>query len=366
MSLLRYSLRLPIMQAPMAGPPATSEFVIAACNAGVIGSLGAAYFTPEKLSTSIQTIKSQTVHTKVPFAINLFIPRGRTTAANPPKGQYTAYLERLSNFYTQHHLPPLKLPDGELELLQSQDKERENFENNIQVILAQQPPIFSWTFGIPEPYILKQLKQRDIITIGTATTVKEACLLQQAGVDAVVAQGYEAGGHRGAFLKSAKHSLVGTMSLVPQVADALKGSGVSVLAAGGIADARGVRAAQVLGADMVVMGTTFLAATESPLAQPYKDSLVATDAEDTSFTTAFSGRVARGVKNQFMEEMEQLEVPEWPLPNELTRSLRSHMAQEGIVACQSVWSGQSALLARQQPIATIVDNIQRELASFAG
>jgi nitronate monooxygenase len=189
---------------------------------------------------------------------------------------------------------------------------------------------------------------------GTATTVDEAIALEVAGVDAVIAQGSEAGGHRGTFLGLAEASMVGTMALVPQIVDAVK---VPVVASGGIMDGRGIAAALALGADAVQMGTAFLTADEAGASDAYRAQILAAKDNATRLTSAFSGRFARGIRNRFMEEVDAAggdAILPFPAQNALTRPLRTAAAKQGRAELLSLWAGQGTRLARSLPAAQLV------------
>src|ERR1700704_608722 len=194
------------------------------------------------------------------------------------------------------------------------------FEDQARVLLDEKVRVFSFIYGIPPREILDECRAKRIVTIGTATTPEEGASLQDVGVDAIVASGFEAGGHRGSFLRSAEDSLTGTFSLVPQIADKVK---VPVIAAGGIADARGVIAALALGAEAVQMGTVFLACEESGASLLHRQTLRGRRAGHTALTKGFTGRLARGIHNRLMKELNQqgTEILPYPLQRELVRNL---------------------------------------------
>ena len=198
--------------------------------------------------------------------------------------------------------------------------------------------------------------------MGTATTVREAQTLEQDGVDAVVAQGAEAGGHRGTFLDAFESSLIGTMALVPQVADAVS---VPVIASGGIMDGRGIAAALALGADFVQMGTAFLTTHESGVSDAYKAVLPASRSEQSRVTRAFSGRPARGIANAFMRDADAIgaDILPYPLQNALTRPMRTAGGKSGNINVLSLWAGQGAPLARTESTAELIQRLARETAA---
>src|ERR1700741_840172 len=194
------------------------------------------------------------------------------------------------------------------------------FEDQARVLLDAKVPVFSFIFGIPPREVLEECRAKGIVTIGTATTPEEGVALQEAGVDVIVASGFEAGGHRGSFLRSAEDSLTGTLSLVPQIVDIVN---VPVIAAGGIGDARGVIAALALGAEAVQMGTVFLTCEESGASRLHRETLLARKAGHTGLTKGFTGRLARAIRNRLMEELNAkgVEVLPYPLQRRLVRNL---------------------------------------------
>jgi nitronate monooxygenase len=272
-----------IILAPMAGGISTPALVAAVSNAGGLGSMGAGYLTPEQITESIAQIRALTTR---PFAVNLF--------AGGPDGTGARDVARMLELMTPHHtrlgLPAPATPDASLP----------SFKKQVEVVLEAKVPVFSFTFGIPAPEIVAKMKACGIKLMGTATTVAEARALHAAGVDAIAAQGSEAGAHRGTFLASCEDSLIGTLALVPQIVDAVP---LPVIASGGIMDGRGIVAAAALGASGVQMGTAFLACPESGASEAYKAAVLAARDDATLLTRAFSGRMARGIANSFAVDM---------------------------------------------------------------
>jgi nitronate monooxygenase len=200
-----------------------------------------------------------------------------------------------------------------------------------------------------------------MLLIGTATTVEEALVLEQSGVDAIVAQGSEAGGHRSSFASEFDAGMIGTISLVPQVVDAVR---VPVIASGGIMDGRGIVAALALGACAVQLGTAFLTCDESGIPEAYKQAILNAHEDQTRMTRAFSGRPARGIMNRFMREMDSAQeevIQYFPLQNALTRPLRKAAAEQGRAEFLSLWAGQGVRLARRQPAAELIARLTREI-----
>jgi nitronate monooxygenase len=231
-------------------------------------------------------------------------------------------------------------------------------------LLESDVPVFSFIFGIPPREILEECRAKGVVTIGTATTPDEAVELEQTGVDAIVASGFEAGGHRGSFLRSAQDSLTGTISLVPQVVDLVD---VPVIAAGGIADARGVVAAFALGAEAVQMGTVFLVCEESGASRLHREVLLGAQAGHTSLTRGFTGRLARGIHNRLLEDLNQsgTEILPYPLQRALVRHLTAAAEAAGRSDLLPLWAGQSAPLSRFTDVAELLSSLVEEVSELA-
>ena len=343
----KFGMTLPVVQAPMAGGPSTPELVAAVCNAGGLGSLAVEYLSPAHIERDIERVRQLTRH---PFAVNLFSP----DADQALSGDFVAISEFLHRYHN-------RLGIGEPEFPKSPG---ENFEEQIEVIIRLKPPIVSFTLGKLPDGIMQRLKRQSTYVIGTATTVEEARLLEQAGVNAIVAQGSEAGGHRGTFTSEGESVLVGTMALVPQVVDAVS---VPVLASGGIMDGRSIVAALALGASAVQMGTAFLASDEAGTNESYREALLHAREDQTTITRAFSGRPARGLRNEFVEEWNQsgLQPMTFPWQNTLTRSMRRAATAAGDAGLQSVWAGQGLRLLRRGSAASIMARLRQEIMDVA-
>jgi nitronate monooxygenase len=234
-----------------------------------------------------------------------------------------------------------------------------DFNAQLEAALNTGAKVFSFTFGDLRDEIIAKIKSRGLYVVGTATTVEEAMALQESGVDAIVAQGAEAGGHRGTFLEDFESSLVGTIALVPQIVDAVA---VPVIASGGIMDGRGVAAAIVLGACAAQLGTAFLTCKEAGVPDAYKEAIFSAREQDTRITRAFSGRPARGIVNRFMREVGD-DVPPFPIQNQLTRPLRNAAAKVGLADLLNLWAGQGTRMARRQSAADLIALIDVELGA---
>jgi nitronate monooxygenase len=237
------------------------------------------------------------------------------------------------------------------------------FEDQARVLLDERVPVFSFIYGIPPREILEECRAKRIVTIGTATTPEESAALQDAGVDAIVASGFEAGGHRGSFLRAAEDSLTGTFSLVPQIADTVN---LPVIAAGGIADARGVVAALVLGAEAVQMGTVFLACEESGASPLHRQVLRGKKAGHTALTKGFTGRLARGIHNRLLEELNDAETPvlPYPLQRRLVRNLAIPAEAAGRSDLLPLWAGQSANLSTCTDVSAFLTSLVEEISEI--
>ncbi|HEX9107661.1 MAG TPA: nitronate monooxygenase, partial [Longimicrobiales bacterium] len=336
---------------PMAGGFTPPRLVAAACEGGALGSIAGAYLTPEGIGQAVAEVRALTGR---PFAVNLFSSgafsdRGGAGGAGA-EVDLAPMLELLGRWHARLGLaPPAPIPTPP-----------DAFEAQLEAVLAARPAVFSFTMGTPRSQAMAALRQRGIYLVGTATTVEEALALEAAGVDAIVAQGSEAGGHRGSFLSPPQAPpLVGTMALVPQVVDAVA---LPVIASGGIMDGRGLAAALALGACAAQLGTAFLTVHESSAVDAYRSALHSAGDDSTVVTRAFSGRPARGLRNRFIEEVEGagVPIPPFPLQNALTRPLRQAAAAGGQTDAMSLWAGQGLKLARSESTAALIHRVVRE------
>ena len=334
----------PIIQAPMAGGGTTPALVSSVCEAGGLGFLAAAYLAPDQILRAAKDVRARTTR---PFGVNLFAP----VASAPLPEDITPALDGIARYHEELQLPPPALPS---QLIQ-------RFDDQLEAVLASGASVFSFTFGVISDDAMRALRARGMSIFGTATTVEEARALGESGVDGIVAQGSEAGAHRGTFAGSFEAAMIGTMSLVPQVVDAVR---VPVIASGGIMDGRGIAAALALGAEAVQMGTAFLTTAESGIPRAYKDAILAARETDTRVTRAFSGRAARGIPNRFMDEVEARGPAVnlgYPAQNALTRALRTEAARQNRSEFLSLWAGQGVRLAREASAADFVRQLVVEM-----
>ncbi|KXH82076.1 hypothetical protein AU377_05320 [Sporosarcina sp. HYO08] len=328
----RLGMELPIIQAPMAGVT-TPEFVAASAEAGMLGSIGAGYLSKEETRTFIRDVQKRT---KKPFAVNLFVPE----QVEPSEEQ----LHQASQA-----LQPIRNELGISSELLTLSKHE--FDGQVQAILEEGVTICSFTFGLPEEKIIRRLKEAGIFLIGTATTVEEAILAEDAGMDAVVAQGSEAGGHRGSFLGDIK--FISLVELLPAIVSAVD---IPVIAAGGIATKELMNRMLDAGAGAVQIGTALLASDESGAHPLYKRAIVEAEEGCTALTTAFSGKFARGIRNRFMEEMQEAVIAPYPYQNDLTKEIRKVAASEGKPAFMSLWAGESVHLSREGSVRDLLNH----------
>ena len=341
----------PIVQGPLGGL-SSQRLAAAVSNAGGLGSFGAHGLAPERIGEVIAEIRSLTGR---PFAMNLWVSMEDDGARASDARAFERSLATIAPHLAELGAPrPAYAPYAPI-----------RFEDQARVLLDAGVPVFSFVFGIPPREILDECRRRGIVTIGTATTPEEAIALEAAGVDAIAASGFEGGGHRGSFLRPAEESLVGTMSLVPRVRDAV---GVPVIAAGGIADARGVAAALALGADGVQIGTAFLACDESGASAAHREALRGPAARDTGLTRGFTGRLARGIRNRLMEELDRSEAGflPYPLQRMLIRNLAMPAEAAGRADLLQLWAGQSAPLATHRDATALLRALVEEVAEIAG
>jgi nitronate monooxygenase len=343
--VVRLDLQGPLIQAPMAGGATTPELVAAVSNAGALGSLGGGYLGPDQLASSIRRIKALT---RRPFAVNLFAPCPQPDIS---RHQIDTAVEA-----TRIYRSELGIADPEVRPPYLPD-----FEEQFSVVLAERPAVFSFTFGVPDRRALQDCRERGILTIGTATTLDEGLALQDAGADAVVAQGVEAGAQRGSFAPEKPDPFLGLNALVPMLASTLR---IPVIAAGGIMNGQGIAAALALGAAAAQLGTAFLACEECGIAKIYRNALLNPAPKTTRLTRAFTGRWARGLENRFIIEMAARENAILPFPaqNAFTQDIRKKAAQLELPDYLSLWAGQGVGLIRAMKAEALVKTLFQETA----
>jgi nitronate monooxygenase len=336
----------PVIQAPMSGftPPALAAAV---CNAGGLGSIGCAGLPPATVRDQVSALHQATNR---PYNLNFFV-HARPTLDPEVAARMRA---RLATYFDQFALGPV--PDPK-EPFPPFDEER------LALVLELRPRVVSFHFGLPAASAVRRVKEAGCTIVSSATTVAEARSLEANGADVIIAQGYEPGGHRGSFSGSPGAGMVGAMALVPQIVDAVH---VPVIAAGGIADGRGLAAAFALGASGAQLGTAFLGCPEATVSPLHRAQLRNAVDDGTELTRAFTGRPARALRNRFITEMADGEPLEFPLQASLLGPLWQLPSEEERAAFTPFWAGQAAPLAKEIPAGQLVEQLVREAQSILG
>ncbi|RVU00411.1 nitronate monooxygenase [Mucilaginibacter limnophilus] len=333
-----------IVQAPMLGIT-TPAMVAAASNAGILGSLPVGGLSPER---TLELIKETKALTDKAFAVNLF-------AHLPADNVYDKQVQAMQNFLDKI-CAEFSIP------YKSQDSSKFKFyyyEDLIQVLLDENIPVVSFTFGQLKNSVIATFKEKGTLLIGTATSIAEAKALANSGIDIITVQGIEAGGHRGTFLQEQPLPQISLFALLPQIADEVK---VPLLAAGGIYNKRTIKAALALGASGVQVGSLFITADESAASEAYKTEILNAKDTSTALTTAFSGRWARGIENEFMRRMLNtgLDIPYYTIQNQLMAPIRTYAQKNNIKDFIALWAGQSAGKSRRGSTTDIVSYLISE------
>jgi nitronate monooxygenase len=338
------NIELPILQAPMAGA-AFEDMAIAVAHAGGLGALACAMLSPAQIEAAVSSFRAAT---DKPINLNFFCH----PAPAPDASRETGWRQRLAPYYAEFRLDP--------NMIGAAPSRAPFDESTCALVETLRPEVVSFHFGLPDPALLGRVKATGARVLSSATTVAEARWLEQHGCDAIIAQGAEAGGHRGMFLTENVYAQVGTFALVPQVVDVVR---LPVIAAGGIADGRGIVASLALGASAVQVGTAYLLCPEARIAEPHRAALLNATTQETALTNIFSGRPARGIVNRAMRELGPLSpvAPAFPLAGGALAPLRAHTEAQGSGDFMSLWSGQAAALAR--PMAA--GDLTRQLAADA-
>ena len=336
-------IELPIVLAPMAGP-GTPELAIAVSEAGGLGGLPCAMLSAEQIARDLGVIRQRTAK---PVNINFFCHAQPAPSAEREE----RWRARLAPYYRELGLDPAAAGPG---------TERRPFDDVACALVEQhRPAVVSFHFGLPEPRLLARVKATGAVVLSSATSVAEARWLEQRGCDVVIAQGYEAGGHRGMFLSDDIATQAGTLALVPQVVDAVK---VPVIATGGISDARGIAAAFALGAAAVQVGSAYLHSPEAKLHPGHRAALKSAQDSATAVTNVLTGRPARGVINRMMRELGPMsaEAPAFPLAANTSATLRASAEAAGSVDFSPLWAGQAAGLGRAMPAGELTRRLMAE------
>ena len=335
-------LRLPIIQAPMAGGPSSQELVAACSAAGALGCFGFAYTQPADMEKQVAWVRSKTTQ---PLLINLFA--SPQPGEIPPAAQRAA-LEAVARYYAEFGMPipePVSPPYAP------------DFAAQLEAVERIRPKAFTSHLAALPPEWLTKFQAAGILIGGSATNIAEAKELEALGVDFIIAQGGEAGGHRGTWLRDPYDALTGTLALTRLIVREVR---VPVVAAGGIMDGAGIAAVLALGAQAAQLGTAFITCPESGASQVHKQALLAAREDDTRITEKFSGKPARGLVNRFITEMAQAPQLAFPAQNSITAKLRQASARAGKPDCIALWAGQGAPLSRALPAAQLVERLEAE------
>ncbi|WP_315740277.1 nitronate monooxygenase family protein [Bradyrhizobium sp. SZCCHNR1093] len=343
----------PIVLAPMAGV-ADAELAIAVAEGGGLGSLACAMISADKMREQVNIFRQRIA---APINVNFFCH----TAVEADAISEAGWRRRLASYYREYGIDP----DAEV-----QAANRAPFDEAMCLAVEElKPEIVSFHFGLPEPGLLARVKATGAVVLASATVVREAVWLERNGADIIIAQGAEAGGHRGMFLTDKLAEQVGTFALVPQIVDAVK---LPVIAAGGIADARGIAAAFALGASGVQIGSAFLRSPESKVSVPARAVLAAASDESTVITNVMTGRLARGVANRVMREVGPIspDAPAFPHAATALGPLKAAAEKQGRVDFTNLWAGQALPLGREMPAAELTRMLAAQalarLRSLAG
>lgn len=336
----RLGLEHPIVQGPFGGGLSSPLLAVSVSNLGALGSYGVEHLAPEDILKLAADIPART---SKPFNLNLWV------SVADPGGESLdeAAFERLWPMFEPYY--------RELGVAKPERPQRLHapYEDQFEAMIEAEPAVFSFVFGIPAPDQLARCRKRGILTVGTATTIAEAVALDEVGVDAIVATGFEAGGHRVSFIQSSEESLMGTFALTQLVAPRVK---APVIAAGGIVDVRGVKAALILGAQGVQVGTAFLACEESGASPEHREALFSERATSTVLTRAYTGRLARGIRNRLADEMPK-PLAAYPVQGWFLGRLKAAAREQGRTDLVSVWGGQSAPNLKHRTVSTLMADL---------
>jgi nitronate monooxygenase len=346
-AMRRLGIEAPIIQGPFGGNLSTAKLTSIVSNAGGLGSFGAHVSSPSDIEARAKEIRALTAR---PFALNLWVsdhdPGGRSPSAADLDRAYSLFEPYYRELGVERPAPP--------------EHFHHSFDQQVDALIEARPPVFSFVFGVPSAKVLSECKRRGIVTVGAATTVAEARALDEAKVDVIVATGFEAGGHRPSFLASAEASLTGTFVLTQLVSPRVS---APVVAAGGIADGVGIRAALALGAQAAQIGTAFLACEESGTTDQHRALLFSDRASNTVLTRAFSGRLARGLANRWTEELAShaSELPPFPITSWFSSALRPAAVAAGRTDLVSLWGGQIAPNLRHRTASGLMASLLEEI-----
>ncbi len=339
-------IEYPILQGPFGGRLSSVELVAAVSNAGGLGGYGAYTLTPQEIIDIDQQIKAATGK---PYNINLWVSDSDAINGTVSDAVYEQAVQQFRPYFEELSVP----------LPQKPAPFNARFESQVQVLLDIRPKVFSFVFGIPSADILEQCRAQGIITAGAATTLDEAIALENAGVDLIIASGFEAGGHRPSFLTSAETSMTGTFVLLQLIREKVK---IPVIAAGGIADGKGIAAAMMLGASAAQVGTAFLACDESNASPAHRQMLFSDAAKYSTLSRAYTGRLGRGISNRITKETSGGELHFLPFPLQTTfiSSLRAAAVEQQKWDMVYFWGGQIAPIIKHRKTSALMQSLIEE------
>jgi len=337
----RLGIDHPIIQGPFGGGLSTVELCATVSELGGLGSFGAHNLEPDSITRTVGAIRARTSR---PFAVNLWVSDHDPGGRGLTPADYARVARIFEPYFRELGIP---LPEQPAQY-------GPRYDDQIEALLAAAPPVFSFVFGVPSATVLAECRRRDIVTVGAATSIAEARALDEAKVDLIVASGFEAGGHRPTFIGRAEDSLMGTLALTPLVADRVA---APVIAAGGIADRRGVTAVLALGAQAAQVGTAFLACEESNASAAHRELLFSERAYATTLTRSFTGRLARGLSNRWTREVgaRVAELPPFPIQSWFVSQLRRSDPTADDCELMSLWGGQIAPNLRHRTASTLFE-----------
>lgn len=346
----RLQIRYPILQTPMVDGITTPRLVAAVSNAGGLGCLAAGHLQPRQMQAAIEEIRNLT---DKPFAVNLLVPP-KTSDDDATR------IERANEL-----LAPLRTELGLATTAPNVEGFLPDFKAQLTTLVEQQVDILSFGFGVPNPEDMRMLKEQGITILGTATHLLEAIVLEESGVDIIIAQGAEAGGHRGTFIGAPEQGLVGSLALLPLLSHHVR---VPLVASGGIMDGRGMAATFALGAAGVQMGTAFLTCPESGAHPKYKEMLPEGTEITTVLTQTISGRLARVLKNRLITELAPYttELPGYPVQYALTHAIRQSATAQERPEFMALWAGQGCALCTNKPVAQLFKEWNAQFFEITG
>ena len=341
-----FKIEYPILLGPMGGGFSTPDLLAAVSNAGGLGSLGAYTLMPEEI---VEFDRAARAKTSKPYNINLWVNDVDERLVNYPAAKVEQIKTLFKPFFDELGVP---MPDLDIDI-------SSKFLKQVETLLELKPAVFSFIFGIPSKEILNEARKLGIKTVGAATTLEEALALEEAQVDAIVAAGFEAGGHRPSFLKPADESLNGVFALIQQITAKIK---TPVIAAGGINDSQGIRAALTLGADAVQIGTAFVVTDECNSTPLHKAKLLSDEPKNTVLSKSLTGRMGRMISNQLSTAVNyETEVLPFPLQTRLMAPLRTAAIAQGRTDMYNLWSGQNTAGLKYTSAMALMEALIREM-----